>query len=261
MPRLLPLFLVLLTGCAGTAPFDPASGRWVDLSHAYGDDTLFWPTSDPFELETVAEGDADGYYYSAYRFTTSEHGGTHLDAPVHFARGRNTNEAIPLEQLTGPASVIDVSAACAEDPDYAIRAEDIEAFEADHGRLEAGAIVLFRTGFSRRWPDAQAYLGTTLRGEAGAAALHFPGLSAAAATLLAEDRRIGAVGLDTASLDPGTSTDFIAHRILMARDIVGFENLTGLEQLPPRGAYLVALPMKITGGSGGPLRAAAFVPR
>lgn len=259
MKRSLLLVAALLAGCA-TDPFAPGAGHWVDLSHAYSQETLYWPTSEPFAMDTVFEGDdPGGYFYSAYRFTTSEHGGTHLDAPVHFARGGMTADQIPLERLTGLASVIDVSARCAEDPDYEITVGDIEAWEREHGALPAGGMVLLRTGWSARWPDAVAYLGTALRGEAGAAALHFPGLSAAAATLLAEDRAVGAVGIDTASLDAGVSDDFMAHRILMARDVVGFENLRGLEALPPTGAYVVALPMKIAGGSGGPLRIAALV--
>lgn len=254
--------LLCLGGCAATStPFDPGAGHWVDLSHAYSDETLYWPTSAPFEFETVFEGeDPGGYFYSAYRFATSEHGGTHLDAPIHFAAGGATNEAIPLSRLIGPAHVVDVSAQSTRDRDYAITAADIEAHEASHGRIGRGAIVLFRTGWDDRWPDARAYLGTALRGEAGAAALHFPGLSAEAARLLAEEREVAAVGLDTASIDRGISTDFMAHRVLMARDVVGFENLRGLDALPPTGAFLVALPMKIAGGSGGPLRAVAFVP-
>jgi kynurenine formamidase len=256
------LGIALLGGCAAD-PGSPAPerGHWVDLSHAYSEETIYWPTSMPFEFETVFEGeDPGGYFYSAYRFATSEHGGTHLDAPIHFARGGATTEAIPLEQLIGPARVVDVTAASVVNPDHAITVADIRAHEAAHGILPPGSIVLFHTGWDARWPDAEAYLGTALRGEAGAAALHFPGLSADAARLLAGERRVGAVGIDTASLDPGTSQDFLAHRILMARDIVGFENLRGLDALPPTGAFVVALPMKIAGGSGGPLRVVARVP-
>jgi len=249
----------LLHGCT-SEPFPADAGAWVDLSHAYSDETIYWPTAEPFEFETVFEGeDPGGYFYSAYRFATSEHGGTHLDAPIHFARGRQTADKVPLERLAGPVLVIDVTAQAAADVDYAITAADIEAWEAIHGALAEGDLVLFRTDWSERWPDAEAYLGTALRGEAGAAALHFPGLGTDAAKLLSM-RGVGAVGIDTASLDPGVSSTFMAHRVLMADDIVGFENMMNLAAIPPRGAYLVALPMKIARGSGGPLRAIAWVP-
>ncbi|SIN93386.1 Kynurenine formamidase [Parasphingorhabdus marina DSM 22363] len=242
-------------------PFDPSSGKWVDLSHSYGAETIYWPTSDKFALETVSEGDTDGgYYYSAYKFTTAEHGGTHLDAPVHFARGKHSTENIPISSLTGPAAVIDVSDVVQDNADYQIGVADIARWEALHGPVPAGAQVLFHTGWAARWPDAKRYLGTDERGAAATAKLRFPGLSPEAATFLAEERQIESVGLDTASLDFGRSTGFEAHRILMEKNIIGYENVTGLEQLPPIGAYLVALPMKIEGGSGGPLRIVAFVP-
>lgn len=254
--------VLLVAGCqTPPQPFAPGAGRWVDLSHGYGADTIYWPTAEPFRFETEYEGDDPaGYFYSAYRFTTSEHGGTHLDAPIHFSRAGQRAGEVPLSRLIGPAYVVDVRPQSAADADYLLSVADIEAFEAEHGVLPAGAILLVRTGWSTRWPDAERYLGTALRGEAGAAALHFPGLSPEAARLLAEERQVGAVGIDTASLDPGVSTDFLAHRILMSRNVVGFENLTGLEALPAVGAFLVALPMKIERGSGGPLRAVAYVP-
>jgi kynurenine formamidase len=137
---------------------------------------------------------------------------------------------------------------------------DIERWEAEHGALPAGAIVLFRTGFEQYWPDREAYLGTALRGQEGVAALHFPGISEEAARLLAEERDVAAVGLDTASLDYGQSTDFIAHQILLGANIPGLENVAGLGALPPTGATVIALPTKIGGGSGGPLRIVALLP-
>lgn len=269
MPHATTIALVSLTGLAlasfgcslSSGPLTSREPTLIDLTHVFDAETIYWPTAPGFALHSDFEGETDGgWFYESNTLSTSEHGGTHLDAPVHFAEGALSTDEIPLRRLVGPAAVIDVSAACAADRDHAISADEIEAWEARHGRLAEGTIVLFRTGFDRYWPDAERYLGTDARGPTGVAALRFPGLSAPAAELLAEDRRVGAVGIDTASLDPGRSVDFRAHRILFRRDIPGFENVKGLDQLPPTGATIIALPMKIGSGSGGPLRIIAILP-
>ena len=235
--------------------------RWVDLTHALSSTSVFWPTAKPFQLTADAEGMTDaGYYYSAYSFSAAEHGGTHIDAPVHFARGRQAVHEIPLTRLIGDAVVIDVSAKALEDRDYQIRVADLEAWEETQGPIPAGAIVLLRTGYDRYWPDAAAYLGTAERGEAGVAALHFPGLHADAAQWLIDHRNVASVGIDTASIDYGQSKTFRAHVTLMSANVPAFENVANLGLLPPRGAFVVALPVKIEGGSGGPLRIVARLP-
>jgi len=252
----------LVSACSVKPPEDPLAGEWVDLTHALGEDSVFWPTADDYRHEEVMHGHTDGgWFYSSYNIHLSEHGGTHLDAPIHFAEGGQAADEIPLDRLIGPAAVIDVSQASLADRDYRFTRQDLLAWEEEHGRLPDGAIVLFRTGYERYWPDRTAYLGTALRGEQGVANLHFPGLSEEAARLLAEEREIAAVGLDTASLDYGQSKDFIAHRILLGKGIPGFENVAGLGELPPVGATVIALPAKIRGGSGGPLRIVALLPR
>lgn len=147
----------------------------------------------------------------------------------------------------------------AGDADLQVGVAELLSWEARNGRIEPGSIVLIRTNFSKRWPDAAAYLGTAERGAEAVAKLHFPGLHPEAAEWLVEERNIKAVGLDTASIDYGQSTGFETHRILAVRDIPIFENLTQLDQLPARGATLIALPMKIAGGSGAPLRVIALV--
>ena len=233
----------------------------VDLTHAFDADTIYWPTEEGFVLERGPAGvTPGGYYYEAHRFRAAEHGGTHLDAPIHFAAGHQTTDAIPLERLVGPAVVVDVSRACAADRDHAVAIEDVAAFETAHGRIPDGAIVLLRTDFARFWPDRARYLGTAERGAEAVAKLHFPGLSEAAARWLVAERRVHAVGIDTASIDPGISTRFETHRALFAENVPAFENLANLDRLPPRGFEIGALPMKIAGGSGGPLRAIALVP-
>jgi len=266
--RIVVMTIAAAAACSPKAEAPAATAsRWpaatlVDLSHDYGDETVFWPTAESFKLEKVADGvTPQGYYYAANNFATSEHGGTHIDAPVHFARGHWSVDQIPLEKLTGDAVVVDVTAKCASQPDYRVATEDFTAWEQANGQIPADAIVLIRTGYSKYWPDAAKYLGTAERGEAAVAKLHFPGLHADAAKWLAESRKVKALGLDTASIDYGQSKVYESHQYLYARDIPAFENLTNLDRVPARGAFVVALPMKIKGGSGAPLRAVAFLPR
>jgi kynurenine formamidase len=191
----------------------------------------------------------------------AEHGGTHLDAPSHFHEGGSSAERVSLARLIAKAVVVDVREAGAKNADYAVSVADLTRFEAAHGRIPDGAALLLATGFAARWPDRARYLGTAERGPAAALKLHFPGLDPEAARWLVRERRIAAVGIDTASIDPGTSKNFESHQILFAAEIPAFENLARLDALPPTGAVLVALPMKIAGGSGGPLRAIAILPR
>ena len=254
--------LVMTSGCgrSGTTAFP--HGDLVDLSHTYDAQTIYWPTAEGFRLRKDADGlTPAGYYYAANSLFTSEHGGTHIDAPIHFAQGRQSVDQIPLERLLGPAVVIDVSAQSDASADYQVTTDDVARFEREHGAIPDDAIVLIRTGFSRRWPDAARYLGTATRGEEGAKQLHFPGLHPDAARWLVANRRIGAIGIDTASIDYGQSSLFESHRVLYERDVPAFENITALERLPITGAYVIALPMKIGGGSGAPLRAVAILPQ
>ena len=253
--------LLLSGGGVPQTPLDLSTYRMVDLTHAYGNRTVYWPTSPTkFSLERLAYGKTEGgYFYAANTLCTPEHGGTHLDAPLHFAEGRRSTDLVPLEQLIANAVVIDVSAKADKDRDYRATREDVLAFEKDHGRIAAGAIVLLRTGWSRHWPNAKAYLGDDTPGDASK--LSFPSYGVDAARLLVEERRAAALGIDTASIDFGRSTDFQVHRIAAAQNVPGLENLTNLDQLPATGTLMIALPMKIEGGSGGPLRAVALVKR
>ena len=254
--RAIDLVFVLLV-CSATITTAEAE-QWIDLTHELSADAVFWPTAEPFKMTTDFEGMTDrGYYYSAYTFTTAEHGSTHIDAPVHFAEGGNHVDEIPLSQLIGDAVVVDVTAEVAKNRDHQISVADFKAWEAMHGELPAGSIVLLYTGFSNEWPNAKAYLGTELRGEAGVAALSFPGLASGAAQWLMQERQIKSVGIDTASIDYGKSKDYATHVALMTKNIPAFENVANLDQLPATGAFVVALPVKIRGGSGGPLRIVA----
>ncbi|KAA5542377.1 cyclase family protein [Adhaeribacter rhizoryzae] len=245
--------------CNQSATF-PA-GQWLDLSYDLSAQTITWPTSKPFQLDTVAAGRTDkGYYYTAFDFCASEHGGTHIDAPIHFAENRKTVDQIPLTQLIGPTVKIDVSHQAATNRDYQITVEDFLAWEAEHGQIPDSSIVLLYTGFGKYWPDPAKYLGTATRGEAGVAALHFPGLAPVAAIWLVKNRKVKAVGIDTASIDFGQSQTYDSHVALLEQNIPAFENVANLNRVPITGAQVIALPLKIKGGSGGPLRIIAFVP-
>jgi len=261
LSALLGFLLLAGRGGAPQAPIDLSTYRMVDLTHAYGSRTVYWPTSPTkFSLERLAYGKTEGgYFYAANTLCTPEHGGTHLDAPLHFAEGNRSADQVPLEQLIAKAVVIDARPQAEKERDYRLTREDVLAFEKAHGRIAAGTIVLLRTGWSRHWPDAKAYLGDDTPGDASK--LSFPSYGVDAARLLVEERRVAALGVDTASIDYGRSTDFQVHRVAAAQNVPGLENLANLDQLPATGALVIALPMKIEGGSGGPLRAVALVAR
>ena len=264
MRRLLYLLACLsllagLSACRRDATSRFPGGRIVDLSHPFDAQTIYWPTEDGFKLEKEHDGVTDkGYYYASNKFSAPEHGGTHIDAPRHFAANANTLGQIPLEQLTGDAILLDVTAKC-ENRDYLISIDDFANWEREHGKIPDGAIVLLRTGFAKYWPDRVKYMGTDERGAAAVAKLHFPGLGPEAARWLTTNRSIKAIGLDTPSIDYGQSTLFESHQILFAKNIPAFENLGDMSALPAEGFGIIAMPMKISGGSGGPLRIAAIV--
>jgi len=235
--------------------------RAVDLTHPLDAAGCAWPGEPPFRLGAPEEAQlADGTRLVAHRFSAPEHFGTHVDAPAHLVAGGLTIDALPLEQLVGEGACVDARRALGDDPRARITRAVFEEWEARHGALRAGSIVLVATGWSSRWPDATRYLGTADRTEAGAAALAFPGLDGEAARWLAVERAVAAVGIDTAGIDPGDSTDLAAHRALLPRGVVVFENLARLEALPARGFLVVALPLPIRGGTGAPARILALLP-
>jgi kynurenine formamidase len=255
------LILAGVLACSRSGELDILrDADWIDLSHDFSAQTIYWPTAKPFKLEVVsAQQTAGGYYYAANNFSAAEHGGTHLDAPVHFAEGQWTTDQIPLERLIGEAILVDVQSRADSSADYRVDAAAIDAWEQEHGAIPSGSIVLFYTGWARRWPDRAAYLGTSRTGAAAVPDLHFPGIDSTTAQWLVS-RNVKAVGIDTPSIDYGQSSSFPTHRVLFASNIPAFENVANLHRLPPRGSFVIALPMKIKGGSGGPLRIVALVP-
>lgn len=265
IPAILPLLIAtisLLSSCTFTSSkqekivLNIDEMEWVDLTHSFDSTTLYWPNNPTeFEHEVDSYGVTDlGYFYSSYSLSTPEHGGTHLDAPIHFSEGKLTSDEIPLTSLIGKAVLIDVSINALADRDYLISAADVETWEAENGKLEVATIVLFKTGYGEFYPDRETYFGTTKKGDEAIPELHFPGIAPECAELLVK-RKVKAVGLDTPSLDYGQSKDFKTHQILMGANIPGFENVANLSAIPIGADFhIMALPMKIKGGSGGPLR-------
>lgn len=263
--RTISLGLFGLLACAASVraqgPIDLDRATVVDLTYAFDDKTLYWPNAPSgFKLDRLAFGPTEGgYFYSANAYSAPEHGGTHLDAPIHFGEGRRSADQVPLDQLIAPAVVIDVSAQAAGNADYTLTRDDVAAFEKAHGSIPKGAIVLLRTGWGARWPDRKRYLGDDTPG--ATTNLHFPSYGRDAAQFLVQTREVGALGVDTASIDHGPSKDFIVHQIAAAANVPGLENVANLDQLPSTGAWVIALPMKIAGGSGGPVRIVALLKR
>lgn len=255
------MVLLLLLPLLGAPPVlaEINERKLVDLTYPLDERTIFWPTNKPFQWDKAAWGKtAGGYWYASGDFSMSEHGGTHIDAPIHFGEGKLAVDEIPLDRLIAPAVVVDIRAAVEHNRDYRLAVRDLEQWEARNGRIPQGAVVLMFTGWSRWWPDREKYLGS--RTPTDPKTLHFPGFSREAAEFLVHQRKVDGIGLDTPSIDHGPSQDFIVHQIVNGANLYGLENIANLDRLPPKGATLIALPIKIKGGTGGPVRIIAILP-
>jgi kynurenine formamidase len=225
--------------------------RVLDLSYAINDMLVPWPGDKRwFEAQVNATVEKNGYFTRS--FWMLEHYGTHLDAPIHFPPGKTTVDQIPAKQFFGPAVVLDISEEGAKDADYQAPVSRVEQWERKHGRILEGSIVLLRTGWASRWPDAQKYRNQDAQGK-----MHFPGFSAEAAKLLIS-RKVSGIGCDTLSVDYGASEDFVVHHLVLGAGLYQLENLTDLSGLPETGAFLVVAPIKLEGGSGGAVRVFAI---
>jgi kynurenine formamidase len=259
MQRTLGMLLAVLLGTGMSLAHDIDESKVIDLTYSFDEHTIFWPTAKPFQLEIVSAAKTDaGFWYAANNICLAEHGGTHMDAPIHFAEGKRAANEVPVQQLIGPAVVVDVRAQAEKNADYRLTVADLEAWEKTYGRIPTGAMVLMLSGWGARWPDKKRYLGTDQPGDV--ANLHFPGFSREAAEFLVLQREIDAIGVDTPSIDYGQSKDFIVHQVINGANKPGLENVANLEKLPAKGATLIALPMKIAKGSGGPARIIAILP-
>lgn len=253
--RIIALILLtwILTSCTGSPP------QIIDLTYSFDDQTVYWPKNKHFHRQDTARGtNAKGFWYASGTFSASEHGGTHLDAPVHFASSGMSVDELAVESLVGPAIILDIREACQRNHDYELQVQDILNWETQHGLIEPHDLVLVWTGWGSHWPKQTQYLGSSTPNDP--MTLHFPGFSAEAMTFLVYDRNIRGVGIDTASIDPGQSRDFQAHQILSKANRYALENVAHLDKVPARGATVYALPIKIKDGTGGPARIIALIP-
>lgn len=237
--------------------------EWIDLTHSYSSEMAHWPTAKPFALHAWTGQTPMGQYLAANDLELSEHCGTHVDAPCHvFPDGRGVHE-LRLDELMGHGAVLDMSEQTRANRNHAISSDDILSWEARHGQIPEAAIVLFSTGLAAAWPDAAAFLGTAELGDDAVRKMTFPGLSGEAATWLVQHRRPKAVGIDVPSIDPAQSLQgpksLAAHHAILGADIPVFENVANLSLLPPHGAWIMGLPMKVLGGTASPLRIIARV--
>ena len=257
---LLAVFMAMvMAACQKTYEF---KGKLLDMTYPYDEDTIYWPNAKPFQLTKGNWGITEaGYWYASNEYGAAEHGGTHADAPIHFAKNGRTIDQIPLEEWIGPAVVIDVIKKCEENRDYLLRVEDIEAWESTFGEIPDHAWVIMYTGIGTKYyPDKKKVLGTDTQGVAAIPELSFPGFSPEAVAFLLQERKITGIALDTPSIDYGKSKEFKVHQILFAENKVALENIANLDKLPPIGATLFVMPMLIKDGTGAPARVFALLP-
>jgi len=237
-------------------------GKLIDMTFPFSEESIYWPTDKPFTPKVVFRGITEGgYWYASNEYAASEHGGTHVDAPIHFYDQGRTIGQIPLQEWIGAAVKIDVTNKCLANRDYQLTVEDILAWEKKHGPIPRGAWVIMQSGVDGRYyPNKKQVLGTEKTGKAAVAELRFPGFSPESVTFLLTKRAINGIAIDTPSIDPGTSKDFRAHRELCKAQKLALENIANPEKIPESGAVLYVIPMFIKNGTGAPARVFAVLP-
>jgi kynurenine formamidase len=228
----------------------------LDMTYVYDSATIYWPTAKHFELNKLSWGiNQQGRWYASNEYSASEHGGTHADAPIHFAPGGRTIDQIPLSEWIGPAVKIDVTTKCTADRDYRLAVSDILSWEERHGPIPENAWIVMYTGIGTRfYPEKSEVLGTEKTGEEALSELSFPGFSVDSVEFLLQERSIAGIALDTPSIDYGKSQNFEVHQVLFAGDKLALENIANLDLLPEAGAKLYVIPMLIKDGTGAPAR-------
>ncbi|MDZ8095297.1 MAG: cyclase family protein [Nostoc sp. DedQUE05] len=227
--------------------------RIIHLSHVIDIDIPQWSGDPTVEFETVAELNNDGYYLR--RFSLGEHSATHINAPNSFHSSAVGIDQYPAQSLVVPAVVINVCQATAVNPDYALTVADVLAWEAEYGEISAGCVVILNTGWQKKWLDKSAFLNHDAQGIP-----HFPGFGSNATQFLLDERQIVGVGIDTHGVDPGQDNSFAINRLVLEQPRIVLENLTNLDQLPPKGTTLAIAPLRLRGGSGSPVGVLALVP-
>ncbi len=245
------------------APLSHASPKEsiIDMTYPFSEESIYWPTDKPFTPKTVFRGKTEaGYWYASNEYAASEHGGTHVDAPIHFYEHGRTIGQVPLHEWIGPAVKIDVSAKCAADRNYQLSVNDITGWEKRNGNIPEGAWVIMQSGIDGRfYPERKGLLNTEKTGKAAVAELSFPGFSPESISFLVTKRKIHGIAIDTPSIDPGSSKDFLAHRTLCAAQKLALENIANLDRIPESGAMLYVIPMLIKNGTGAPARVFAVL--
>lgn len=255
------LFILIMCACAGLVGSNDLKEKVLDMTYPYDDTTIYWPTAKEFELKKLSWGISEGgWWYASNEYSASEHGGTHADAPIHFAQNGRTIDQIPLREWIGPAVKIDVSAKCESNRDYLLSAADIESWEKRYGKIPDGAWVIMYSGIGTKYyPDKLKVLGTDKSGAAALADLHFPGFSTEAVRFLLENNNISGIAIDTPSIDCGQCDKFEVHQVLFAANKLALENIAHCDKLPPKGATLFVIPMLIKDGTGAPARVFAVL--
>ncbi len=255
------LFIIGFSIAAFLLAYD-FKGKLLDMTYPFDGSTIYWPTAKSFVLEKLSWGETKGgWWYASNNFSASEHGGTHVDAPIHFARNGRTAEQIPLEEWIGPAVKIDVSRKCEKNRDYLLAVDDIKGWEKSYGKIPDGAWVIMYTGIDTKYyPDKEKVLGTDKKGEDALPELSFPGFSPQSVEFLIKERNIRGIAIDTPSIDRGKSKNFKAHQILCGANKLALENIANLDKLPLTGAMLYVIPIPISEGTGAPARVFAILP-
>jgi kynurenine formamidase len=239
--------------------------RVVELTQPLSESTPILHLPEPFantpglSRRQISRYDDAGPAWAWDVLEIGEHVGTHFDAPIHWITGRDGEDvgSVPAEKLVGPAAVIDKSAEAAEDADYLLTVADVEAWEAEHGRLPEGGWLLLRTGWDARADDEERFLNAT-DGQP-----HTPGPDAECARWLAQERPIVGFGVETVGTDAGIAggfdPPFPVHNQLLGHGKYGLTQLANLAELPATGALIVVAPLRLVGGTGSPTRALALV--
>jgi kynurenine formamidase len=252
------LILFILLSCQRSGP---VTDRILDMTYAFDENTIYWPTAKPFKLTKMWGFNEKGWFYASNEFSASEHGGTHADAPIHFAENGRSIDQVPLKEWIGPAVKIDVTDKCKENRDYLLQVEDILNWEKKNGRIPDHAWILMYTGIGTAYyPDKEKVLGTSKMGVEALPELSFPGFSVESVEFLKKERNVTGIGIDTPSIDFGKSEDFQVHRVWFAADKLALENIANLDRLPSKGAMLYVIPMMIKEGTGAPARVFAVLP-
>lgn len=225
--------------------------KLVDLTHTIDPTIPLWPGSDPFCMKIRFDYDQVGCRAAAYSMVAGT--GTHMDAPAHFIKGGKTLDQFLLQELVVPACIINVQHQVNDNSDYTLRPEDVHSWERQHGKIPVGSMVIMNTGWAQRWPDLKSFLNEDSEG-----IKHFPGFSTEACQLLLE-RKIGGIGIDTFSLDPGNTKDFGVHYLMLGKGIYFSECLANLDQLPPSGAFIGSFPLKVAHAPEMPARIIGLV--